>query len=87
MQNLIVWNTLLSLLGIHTGMYAVLQVGSTLIAIFGFGGYAEPMHKHRLEDCQFCGLSTGGPTPFFSKKVVPVALTEASYSASVIGCT
>jgi H+-transporting ATPase len=34
------------------------QLGASLIAIFGFGGYIKP--RHRLEDCQFCGLSTGG---------------------------
>lgn len=61
------------------------QIGSTLIGIFGFGGYVEPRHK--FEDCQFCGLSTGGPTPFFDSKVVPIAQTESHHTASVIGCT
>ncbi len=38
--------------------FALAQTGATLIGIFGFGGYTVPRHK--FEDCQFCGLSTGG---------------------------
>jgi H+-transporting ATPase len=35
------------------------QVGATLIGIFGFGGYVRP--RDEVHNCQFCGLSTGGP--------------------------
>lgn len=65
--------------------FLLAQLGSTLIAVFGFGGYVEPRHK--VDDCQFCGLSTGGRTPFFDSKVVPIANTESDFTASVIGCT
>jgi H+-transporting ATPase len=38
--------------------FVLAQLGSTLIGIFGFGGYVKP--RHQFDDCQFCGLSTGG---------------------------
>uniref|UniRef100_A0A7S0S4X3 P-type H(+)-exporting transporter n=1 Tax=Chlamydomonas leiostraca TaxID=1034604 RepID=A0A7S0S4X3_9CHLO len=65
--------------------FLLAQIGSSLIGVFGFGGYVEP--RHRVDDCEFCGLSTGGRTPFFDSKVVPIAGTESDYTASVIGCT
>lgn len=60
------------------------QIGSTLIAAFGFNGYTHP--RFAIEGGIFSTLSTGNPTPFFNNEV-PIALTESSYTASVIGCT
>lgn len=61
------------------------QLGATLIGVFGFGGYTTPASN--FENCEFCGLSTGGKVPFFSSKRVPRAQTESEFTASVIGCT
>lgn len=60
------------------------QAGSTLIALFGFGGYEAP--RYNFLRCSFCQLSSGGDVPFFPGGIVPIALTESAYTASVIGC-
>ncbi|KAK9905068.1 hypothetical protein WJX75_009176 [Coccomyxa subellipsoidea] len=60
------------------------QIASTLIAIFGFGGYPWP--SDRVHGCRFCTLSTGGGPPFFQHKA-PVAFTESGSTDSTIGCT
>jgi hypothetical protein len=59
-------------------------MASTLIAIFGFGGYSWPRYK--VEPCRFCRLSTGGHIPFYEHKA-PIALTESGSTDSTIGCT
>lgn len=61
-----------------------MQIASTLIAIFGFGGY--PFPSNRVQGCRFCTLSTGGGPPFFEHKA-PVAFTESGSTDSTIGCT
>ncbi|EIE19189.1 plasma-membrane proton-e [Coccomyxa subellipsoidea C-169] len=60
------------------------SIASTLIAIFGFGGY--PFPSNRVQGCRFCTLSTGGGPPFFEHKA-PVAFTESGSTDSTIGCT
>ena len=60
------------------------QIGSTLIAALGFAGYAFP--RYNFEECSFCQLSNHKDVPFFNG-MVPIALTESAFSASVIGCT
>ncbi|GLI62247.1 hypothetical protein VaNZ11_004843 [Volvox africanus] len=60
------------------------QIGSTLISIFGFGGYVPP--RNSLKDCQFCSYSDHTPLKFFPSKEVPIEGTESRYTASVIGC-
>jgi hypothetical protein len=44
-------------------------------------------HSQRIEDCQFCRLSTGGRNPFYNRDIAPLAGTEAVFTASCIGCT
>ena len=63
---------------------------ATIISIFGFNGYEFP--PDAIEDCQFCRLAykdgrAGGYNPFFSNREVPLAETEATFTASSIGCT
>ena len=60
------------------------QLASTLIAIFGFGGYSWPRYK--VQPCIFCRLSTGGGIPFYEHKA-PIAFTESGSTDSTIGCT
>lgn len=64
--------------------FVLAQIGSTVISIFGFGGYVPP--RNRLEDCQFCSYSDHTPIKFFPSKVVPIEGTESRYTASVLGC-
>lgn len=64
--------------------FILAQIGSTLIAVFGFGGYVPP--RDRVEDCQFCTYSDYTPVKFFPSKEVPIEGTESRYTASVIGC-
>ncbi|KIZ00694.1 hypothetical protein MNEG_7267 [Monoraphidium neglectum] len=59
------------------------QVASSLIAAFGFGGYPAP--PGALANCKLCAQSNGAMPRFFSSGAVPVAGTEATYTASVIG--
>lgn len=59
------------------------QIGSTLIAIFGFGGYEEP--PQAFDDCEFCTLSNLKEVQYFHS-IVPIGLTESAFTASVIGC-
>jgi H+-transporting ATPase len=61
-----------------------LQLGSTLISIFGFAGYAPP--RNNFGDCIFCTTSDRNTVAFYPEGVVPIALTESAYAASVIGC-
>ncbi|CAL8464533.1 g4068 [Coccomyxa elongata] len=67
-----------------SGQALVFVMASTLIAIFGFGGYPWP--SSRVDGCRFCMLSTGGSPPFFEHKA-PVAHTESGSTDSTIGCT
>ncbi|KXZ46961.1 hypothetical protein GPECTOR_39g455 [Gonium pectorale] len=64
--------------------FVLAQVGSTLISIFGFGGYVPP--RHRLEECQFCTYSDYKPIRFFPSREVPIGGTESRATASVLGC-
>ncbi|KAG2433300.1 hypothetical protein HXX76_008366 [Chlamydomonas incerta] len=64
--------------------FVLAQIGSTVISVFGFGGYVPPRHK--FSDCQFCSYSDFTPVKFFPSKEVPMAGTESVYTASVIGC-
>ncbi|KAI8467454.1 MAG: putative plasma membrane-type proton ATPase [Monoraphidium minutum] len=59
------------------------QVASSLIAAFGFGGYAAPPVE--VSGCQLCAQSNGQTPRFFPSGRVPVARTEGMYTASVIG--
>ena len=69
-----------------------LQMGATLIAIFGFNGYDNP--RAFVKPCIFCRLSSGGRSPFFSAKKAPQGsnrnpnrpYTESVYTDSIIGC-
>lgn len=65
--------------------FILAQIGSTCIALFGFGGYEVP--PDGVDNCVFCSLSSGGTIPFFPSGAVPRANTESAYTASVIGCT
>ncbi|GAB4823503.1 hypothetical protein N2152v2_010549 [Parachlorella kessleri] len=67
--------------------FALAQICSTLIAIFGFNAYSWPRESWALEHCQFCLLSSGGRHPFFAHNQVPQYGTEAEATASVLGCT
>lgn len=64
--------------------FILAQIGSTCIAIFGFNGYGFP--RSRFDDCQFCQLSDGQAMHFFPSGTVPIALTESTSTASVLGC-
>ncbi|GFR50748.1 hypothetical protein Agub_g13014 [Astrephomene gubernaculifera] len=64
--------------------FILAQIGSTVISVFGFGGYVPP--RHRLEECQFCTYSDRTPIKFFPSKEVPIEGTESRYTASVLGC-
>jgi H+-transporting ATPase len=64
--------------------FVLAQLCATAISLFGFDGYTEP--RYQFTDCSFCQLHSGGDIPFFSG-IVPIALTESAYSASVVGCT
>lgn len=64
--------------------FVLAQIGSTVISVFGFGGYVPP--RHRFTDCQFCSYSDYTPVKFFPSKEVPMAGTESVYTASVLGC-
>eukprot|EP00195_Chlamydomonas_chlamydogama_P015211 CAMPEP_0202890410 /NCGR_PEP_ID=MMETSP1392-20130828/817_1 /ASSEMBLY_ACC=CAM_ASM_000868 /TAXON_ID=225041 /ORGANISM="Chlamydomonas chlamydogama, Strain SAG 11-48b" /LENGTH=1114 /DNA_ID=CAMNT_0049573971 /DNA_START=250 /DNA_END=3594 /DNA_ORIENTATION=+ len=65
--------------------FVLAQIGATLIALFGFGGYSEP--RYAFDDCEYCSLSNDSKIPFWPNKTVPIALTESAFAASVIGCT
>lgn len=69
----------------HCCLVASLQIGSTAISLFGFNGYAGPRYK--FTNCQFCQQSTGAPVMFWPSQAVPIALTEAEWAGSVLGCT
>jgi hypothetical protein len=63
------------------------QVGSTLIAGFGFAGYTHPRDEWGVSNAKFTQLSNGHGPPFLGGSTVPLAGTEGAYTASVIGCT
>lgn len=77
----------------HTSCHALypeqrlllLQVASTLIAAFGFGGYAPP--PQNVSPCSLCLDSQGRQPLFWPSGTVPIAGTEGRFTASVIGCT
>ena len=60
------------------------QVAATLISALGFGGYSHP--KGGFSDCQFCRLGRNDKWPIAFDGTVPLAGTEAEFTASVIGC-
>ncbi|PNH02174.1 Plasma membrane ATPase [Tetrabaena socialis] len=64
--------------------FVLAQIGSTVISVFGFGGYVPP--RHFVEDCQFCSYSDHTPIKFFPSKIVPIEGTESTATASVLGC-
>lgn len=67
---------------------AVVQVGSTLIAAFGFAGYTHPRSEWSVTGGgKFTQLSNGHGPPFLGSSNVPIAGTEGNFTASVIGCT
>lgn len=61
-----------------------MQIGSTLIAVFGFSGYTFP--RYRFNFPLFATYSNGNAIQFFTNPVVPIGLTESVYGASVLGC-
>lgn len=61
------------------------QIASTLIAAFGFGGY--PLPPGGIYDCSLCANSQGWHPQFWPRGFVPVAGSEGRFVASVIGCT
>lgn len=78
---------------------ALLQVLSTIIAVFGFNGYDTP--REHVKACEFCRSSGGGRNPFFVTLNAPQAKTaknpsvlppevgnfsEAVWTDSIIGC-
>lgn len=67
------------------------QTGASAIAAFGFNGYPSPADNQGVYHCHFCTYSIGYPEPpiakFFSSRQAPIAGTESSFGASVIGCT
>ena len=60
-----------------------MQICCALISAIGFGGYSHP--KGGFSDCLFCHLSNGH-WPIAFRGIVPLALSEAEYTASIIGC-
>jgi hypothetical protein len=69
----------------HRCAWCAAQVASTLIALFGFGGYAPPPES--VQPCSLCDNSLGYHPTFWPSGCVPVAGTEGGFTASVIGCT
>jgi H+-transporting ATPase len=69
--------------GLTYAAFLVAQLLATIISVFGFNGYETPPGP--LKDCVFCTMSDGSDNPFYSANEVPVAGTEAAYTASVIG--
>eukprot|EP00879_Flechtneria_rotunda_P000106 GHRR01000160.1.p1 GENE.GHRR01000160.1~~GHRR01000160.1.p1 ORF type:complete len:747 (+),score=230.67 GHRR01000160.1:4862-7102(+) len=60
------------------------QIAASLIAGFGFGGYAYP--PETVSNCQLCLESQLNYPKYWASGRVPVAGTEGVYTASVIGC-
>jgi hypothetical protein len=68
--------------------FMVWQVGSTLIAAFGFAAYTHPRPEWSVTGGgKFTQLSDGHGPPFLGSSNVPIYNTEGVYTASVIGCT
>ena len=65
-------------------MHPVLQLLSTIIALFGFNGYDTP--REHVKACEFCRMSGGGRNAFFVTLNAPQAGTEAYCTDSIIGC-
>lgn len=63
------------------------QIGSSMIAGFGFGGYTPPRPEWAFTGGLFTRLSTGRYPPFLKDSTVPISGTEGVYTGSVIGCT
>ena len=61
-----------------------MQLGSTLIAIFGFSGYTPPRYKFDFP--RFSTYSNGKAITFWTNPEAPIGLTESVYTASVLGC-
>jgi H+-transporting ATPase len=61
------------------------QIASSLIALFGFAGYPEPLFS--VEGGIFAKYSGGSDILFYPNKMVPIALTESVSTGTVIGCT
>lgn len=64
--------------------FAGAQVCSSVIAAFGFNGYAKPAFA--ISGCMLCRDSRGQFPSFFPSRTVPIAGTESVHTASVIGC-
>ena len=62
----------------------VVQIWSTLIAVFGFSGYSYP--RNYFNDPQFVQYSNGNAIKFFPNPIAPIGLTESVFGASVLGC-
>jgi hypothetical protein len=69
--------------GLTYAAFLIAQFLATIISVFGFNGYDSPPGP--LKDCVFCTMSDGSDNPFYSANEVPVAGTEAAFTASVIG--
>lgn len=62
-----------------------MQVAATLISALGLGGFSHA--KGGFRDCQFCRLGRRNPKwPIAFDGTVPLADSEAEFTASVIGC-
>jgi hypothetical protein len=82
--------------------FAVAQLLSTIIAVFGFNGYDVP--REHVKACEFCRMSGGGRNAFFVTLNAPQAQTdknlatnqlqngavgffqEGAYTDSIVGC-
>ena len=70
-------------------MSAAAQVGSSLIAGFGFAGYTHPRTEWSFTNAKYTQLSDGYQPAFLANlgNQVPIAGSEGNFTASVIGCT